>query len=118
MNPRKKPKFVVPNYKSKGRSRLLPRWRKQRGIDNKSRIKRQGYKKEPNIGYGAPKELKYKREDGKYEVVVHNEKELRSLIGKNDVVAKFSSTISKKKRLYLQKIADENKIKIINKVVV
>ncbi len=116
MNPKKKPAFTVPNYGAKGRSRLSDRWRKQRGIDNKSRIKRKGYPKGPEIGYGAPKDLRFRKENGLYEVIIHNKNELLNLIGKNDYMAKFSSSLSKKKRIELQKIADEHNIKIANRV--
>ena len=34
------PNFKVPNYGAKTGRRVKARWRKQRGIDNKKRIKR------------------------------------------------------------------------------
>ena len=35
---RKHPRFNVPNYGAKKRKRVMARWRKQRGVDNKKRI--------------------------------------------------------------------------------
>ena len=36
------PTFSIPNFGSKHRKRVPARWRKQRGIDNKKRIKISG----------------------------------------------------------------------------
>ncbi|MDE1811213.1 MAG: hypothetical protein KGH66_04175, partial [Candidatus Micrarchaeota archaeon] len=52
------PKFNVPNFGARSMSRVPERWRKQRGIDNKKRIKRNFMGAEPTIGYGNPKAIR------------------------------------------------------------
>lgn len=72
------PKFNVPNYGAKSRKRVLPRWRKQRGIDSKKRIKKAFMGAEPTIGYKTPDMLMGLRASGKRLIVVHNVSELKS----------------------------------------
>ncbi|BCS90629.1 MAG: 50S ribosomal protein L32e [Candidatus Micrarchaeota archaeon] len=109
-----KPKFNVPNYGAKHRKRVKDRWRKQRGVDNKKRIKKAFMGAEPNIGYGTPKEYKNTR-DGKKLIVVHNKNELESLINEADkYIIYFASSLSKKKREELYKIAAEHNAYIAN----
>jgi large subunit ribosomal protein L32e len=74
------PTFNVPNFGSKSRSRVKARWRKQRGIDNKKRTKKDFMGAEPTIGYRNPESLRGVRENGKRIVLVHNVDELKRLI--------------------------------------
>jgi large subunit ribosomal protein L32e len=90
------PKFNVPNYGAKKRSRVKARWRKQRGIDSKKRIKKAYMGAEPTIGYKTPDALMGVRDSGKRLFVVHNLTELTSEVKKNAEFAKqFEIAIAK-----------------------
>ena len=109
------PRFNVPNYGAKKRKRVLARWRKQRGVDNKKRIYKSGYGAVPNIGYKNSENARFRKNGIELEKVVHNERELLQMEG-SEVVAKFAHDISLRKRTALQEIADKKGIKISNRV--
>ncbi len=111
---KKHPKFRVPNYGAKSRSGVKSRWRKQRVIDNKTRIDRQGYGATPKIGYKNASDVRFMRKDGRMEMLVHNEKELLAVPKDKKNVIVFSHDLSKRKRIFLQKIADNNGMKVLN----
>ncbi len=113
---RKHPKFNVPNYGAKHMKRVPNRWRKQRGIDNKKRIDRQGYGATPKIGYKNTDGLRFARKDGAFEVLVHNEAELAAVQKDERHVAVFAHGISRRKRVLMQKIADSKGIRVLNKL--
>ncbi len=111
MNPRKKPKFK--RHMHEAYKRIGTSWRKPRGIHSKIRIKQKGRIRMPNVGYGAPKELKFLHPSGYREVLTHNVKELQS-IDKVKVAVKIAHTVGKKKRIEILKKAEEMKIKVLN----
>lgn len=111
------PKFNVPNFGTKSRSRVPERWRKQRGIDSKKRIKKNFMGAEPTIGYKNPTSMQGVRVNGNRIVIVHNADELNRLIsGKS--VAGFDVTIaggvSVRKRAEIVRIADANSVRVTN----
>ncbi len=113
------PKFNVPNYGAKSRKRVQARWRKQRGIDNKKRIKKSFMGAEPTIGYANPMELRGVRADGAVAVVVHNVDELQGAIRsaenggrKTDVT--LASALSRKKRAASATVARQHGIRVTN----
>ncbi len=119
MNPNKKghPKFNVPNYGAKKRKRVLPRWRKQRGIDSKKRIKKDFMGAEPTIGYRNPESLRGVRFNGKRIMLVHNVEELRRLVsegmhGSHDFT--IAKGISTRKRIEITEAARAAKARITN----
>ena len=112
---RKHPRFNVPNYGAKKRKRVMARWRKQRGVDNKKRIYKSGYGAVPNTGYKNSEKVRFRKNGIELEKVIHNERELLQ-IGGGDVVAKFAHDISLRKRIALQEIADKKGIKVSNRV--
>lgn len=111
------PIFSIPNYGAKHRKRVLPRWRKQRGIDNKKRVKYAFMGAEPTIGYGNPASLKGIRANGNRIVLVHNAEELSMLIGKK-MLQGYDVTIAKgvsiRKRITITEIANKSKINVTN----
>lgn len=109
------PVFKVPNLNAPNRKRVKDRWRKQRGIDNKLREKRSGYGATPGIGYRNSESVRNRRADGKLEILVRNEKDLITAIGKTDHVARFAANLSKRKRSALLSIASKNNIIVVNK---
>lgn len=111
-----KPHFKVPNFGAPNRSRVKDKWKSQRGIDNKMRTKKAKMGPTPSIGYKNHATVRYARPDGTFELVIHNEKELLSVLAMPGYSAKFAHDISGRKRAALQKIADEKKITILNRV--
>ncbi len=111
------PKFNVPNYGARGRSRVPERWRKQRGIDNKKRIKRNFMGAEPTIGYGNPKSIRGVRANGKRIMLVRNARELERLVkGKAlegcDIT--IASNVSLRKRIEITHIASKANLNVTN----
>jgi large subunit ribosomal protein L32e len=109
------PKFVVPNFGEKRHKRVQYRWRKQRGIDNKKRIKRSGYGAVPNIGYKNNDSIRGLRQEGRRSILINNRKELEAADSK-DAVFVFAHSLSRKTRLELQKIADAKGLDVANRV--
>lgn len=110
------PTFNVPNFGAKHRKKVPKRWRKQRGIDNKKREQLKGYGARPKIGYKNSDSIRFARPDGNREMLIHNESEMLMVAKMENHVARFAANISRKKRLMLQKVADKEKIRIVNRV--
>lgn len=113
---RRRMKFRVPNFGAPNRKRVGKRWRKQRGIDNKRRVKKQNRGPVPKIGYKNSDAVRGSRPDGSFEFVVHNKAELLSVLGMPGYSAKFAHELSSRKRIELQKTADEQGIKVLNRM--
>lgn len=113
---RPRTRFTVPNQGAKNRSRVPDRWRKQRGIDNHKRVKKQNRGAVPKIGYKNSDVVRFSRPDGSFEFLVHNEKELLSVSSMPGYVARFAHDLSRRSRMELQKTADANKIKVLNRL--
>ncbi len=113
---KKHPKFVVPNLGAKHRARVKDRWRSQRGIDNKKKLKKSGYGKMPSIGYKNPDVVRFKERSGMLKIIVHNSEELSAIKEKELYEVVFAHDLSKKKRMELQRIADARGIKVANRV--
>lgn len=116
---RQHPKFNVPNFGAKSRKRVQERWRKQRGIDNKKRIKKNFMGAEPTIGYGNPGQIKGIRASGRRLVIVHNVNEIRDIANDSNRRVSFDVAIahdvSTRKRAEIISIADTNGIRITNR---
>lgn len=108
------PKFVVPNFGAKHRKGVKARWRKQRGIDNKKRVKRSGYGAVPNIGYKNNETVRHRRPDGTRGLVIHNMKELEMAANAEEVSLIFAHELSDRKREELGKFAISKGLRIVN----
>jgi len=111
------PTFNVPNFGTKSRSRVKPRWRKQRGIDNKKREKMDFMGAEPTIGYRNPESLRGVRSNGKRIVLVHNVDELKRIVA-GDVSAidvTIAGGVSIRKRIAITDFA-KGKVNVTNGV--
>jgi large subunit ribosomal protein L32e len=108
------PKFNVPNQGAVNRSRVPDRWRKQRGIDNKKRIKKDFMGATPGIGYKNPAAVAGLRASGNRLMVVHNMTELQKLAGKAGIEVAMASSIGSRKRTQMRSFASEKKINIVN----
>lgn len=111
------PKFYVPNFGAPNRSRVKERWRAQRGIDSKKRVKKKESGASPSIGYKNSASIRYARPDGTFEALVHNQGELMALIqGKDKRAVRFSHDLSSRKKVMLQEMAEKNGITVVNRV--
>lgn len=111
MNPRKKPSFA--RWMSQSYARLDESWRHPRGRHTKIHRREKGKILMPEIGWGAPKELRGLHPSGYKEVLVSSLKDLEKIDAKVQA-AKISHTVGKKKRVEILKKAEELKIKVLN----
>lgn len=93
--------------------RIGTSWRKPRGIQSKVKIKQKSRPRMPNIGYGAPKELRYLHPSGFKEVLVHNVDDLLK-VDKSKEAVKIAHTVGERKGSEILKKAEELKIKVLN----
>ncbi|HUC38977.1 MAG TPA: eL32 family ribosomal protein [Candidatus Acidoferrum sp.] len=120
MQKKSHPKFNIPNYGAKSRKRVPERWRKQRGIDNKKRIKKDFMGATPGIGYANPKSLRHVRASGRRLTVVHNLNELRAMTpeARKMYDVAIAHDVSKRKRIEIIKAAAETGVQIVNRGVI
>ncbi len=111
------PTFNVPNFGAKSRSRVLPRWRKQRGIDNKKREKMDFMGAEPTIGYKNPESLRGVRRNGRRIVLVHNTDDLKRLLAGDvsGIDVTIAGGVSIRKRIAISELA-QGKVAVTNGV--
>ena len=113
------PNFKVPNYGAKNRSSVKARWRKQRGIDNKKRIKKAFAGAEPTIGYKNMDSMIGVRVNGKRIMLVRSVMELQKMI-KEDSLKGYDVTIAKgvsnRKREVMTELAQKSSIRVTNGV--
>ncbi|MFH1306455.1 MAG: eL32 family ribosomal protein [Candidatus Micrarchaeota archaeon] len=108
---KKKPKFLRPNYGRSSRKRIKKNWRRQRGIDNKKRVKKAHMGKSPSIGYGQAKAIRFLHPKGKKEILVRNLSELAEV---KDCLVRISASIGKKLRIKLMEEAAKRKLIVLN----
>jgi large subunit ribosomal protein L32e len=95
-------------------ARLGEKWRKPRGIHSKMR-RHYGYRPPiVSIGYGSPKEVRGYHPSGFQEVMVHNPAQLEKINPKIQA-ARVGGTVGFKKRLAIEKRADELGIRVLNR---
>jgi large subunit ribosomal protein L32e len=113
---RSHPKFNVPNYGAKKRSGVKARWRKQRGIDNKKRIKKRFMGAEPTIGYRNPESIRNLRASGRRAVLVHNVDELKEVISgmQESFDITVAGAVSARKRAQIVEVAKANGLHVTN----
>ncbi|HIE33641.1 MAG TPA: 50S ribosomal protein L32e [Candidatus Altiarchaeales archaeon] len=111
MNKKKKPRFV--RQESTKLKRLKDKWRRPRGIDSKKHEEKRGKGKIPKIGYKKPNYLRGIHPSGYYPVLIHNVVELSTINPKKEA-AIIASSIGRKKRNEIIRIANEKKITILN----
>ena len=110
MNPKKKPKFLRQGAKSL--KRLGEKWRATKGKQNKLRQHQKSKGNYPNPGYGSPSSLRSLHPSGYQEIMIRNVKDLENITEKQ--AGRIASTVGRKKRMQMMKIAEERKIKILN----
>ena len=106
------PKFLRPNYGRSSRSRIKIAWRRQRGIDNKKRMKIRYMGASPSIGYGQPSKIRHFHPSGMPEVLVQSPSEVAGLKG---VMVRIASGVGRLKREAIIRLAEAAKLRVANK---
>jgi large subunit ribosomal protein L32e len=94
--------------------RLGKKWRSPKGIHSKQKRHFKYRTNVPSIGYSAPKEVRGLHPLGFKEILVHNLKDLAKVNPSREAI-RIAHGVGKKKRLELQKKADELGIRILNR---
>jgi large subunit ribosomal protein L32e len=93
---------------------LGEKWRKPRGIHSKMR-RHYGYRPPiVSIGYRGPKDVRGYHPSGFKEVMVHNPAQLEKMDPKTQA-ARVGGTVGYKKKLAIEKRADELGIRVLNR---
>ena len=106
---RKKFKRQESTYKKK----LETGWRKPQGMDSKMRIRKKGKMPIVLVGYRNPKSTRDIHPSGLREVMISNSKDLKSIDPKTQAV-RIRSTVGKRKREEILKVAKSSEIKVLN----
>ncbi len=119
MNKKKKATFNIPNIGKRGKKRVKERWRKPRGVDNKKRIRKKSHGKVVKIGYKNDKKRRFLHPSGAKEFLIRNLKELLEVLEEfkentKAIAIRFSSSLGRKKKKELQKIAEQNNVRVLN----
>ena len=110
----KKPQFV--RYESWRYARLKrSSWRRQKGLDNKVRLKLKGWEVSPNVGYRGPRIGRDLHPSGYKEVIVHNLEELEGVDPKQYAV-RIAHTVGTRKRMLILGKTEELGLKVLNPV--
>ena len=90
-------------------------WRKPKGIDNRVRRRFKGQYLMPNIGYGSAAKTKHMLPTGFRKVLIHNMKELETLMMQNKkFCAEIAHGVSAKNRKALVERAQQLAIRVTN----
>ena len=111
MNPKRKPEFLRQGAKSK--KKIGMKWRRPRGINSKLLVQRKGKGFMPNVGYGAPRNLRFLHPSGFKEVLIQNLNDLNKIDNKKEA-GRISHSIGRKKRQVILEKAKDLNIKILN----
>ena len=108
----KKPDFI--RQESWRYIRIKKNWRRPRGIDSKMRLKKKGWPKSPNSGYGSPRNVRGIHPSGFRDILINNLLDLEKINSKREA-ARISRVVGKRKRQKIIERADALGIKILNR---
>lgn len=106
----KKPSFLRQDGHKK--VRLGRKWRKPKGLQNKMRLHKRGYRRSVSVGYKSPRKVRGLGHFGLKIAYVCNADDMKN-VGKGEGII-ISATTSTKKRLEIIKIAQSEGIPILN----
>ncbi len=110
---RRKPDFIrKDSWKFK---RLNESWRKPKGKKSRVRRKEKGMIKMPDTGYRSPRKVRGLHPSGYKEVLVYNLKDLDKVDPSKEAI-RIAHTVGKRKRILIQKKAEEKGIKVLNPI--
>lgn len=107
----KKPVFVRQDAHKK--AEIKWKWRRPKGIHSKMRLRKRGYRRCVEVGYGAPKKIKNFDRSGLRIRLVSSIKEIEKVDAKTEGII-ISKKIGLKKKVLLLKKASEIGIKVLN----
>jgi large subunit ribosomal protein L32e len=93
--------------------RIPKNWRRPDGITSKMRINLKYRPSKVRVGFRGPKEVRGLHASGFEEVIVHNVDDLEA-IDPNKQAARIGSTVGTKKRMDIEKKAEELDVRILN----
>lgn len=94
--------------------RIPNNWRRPKGYRSKKRLNYKYRGSKAKIGFRSPKEVRGLHPSGFEEVIVHNTKDIEE-IDPEKQAARIGSTVGTKKRREIEKKAEEQDIRILNK---
>jgi large subunit ribosomal protein L32e len=94
--------------------RISKNWRKPDGITSKMRINLKYRPSKVRIGFRGPKETRGLHSSGFKEVIINNATDLENIDPKTEA-ARISSSVGTKKRIDIEKKAEELEIRILNR---
>nr|MBI4156849.1 50S ribosomal protein L32e [Candidatus Woesearchaeota archaeon] len=92
--------------------KLDKKWRRPRGMHSKMRKRLKSYRRNPEIGYGSPKEVKYLNKEGLMPVLIKSKKDIESANENNILI--ISRTIGLKKKLEILRQVKGRGLKVEN----
>ncbi len=107
----KKPHFLRQDFNKQ--NCLAQVWRKPRGLHSKVRKSKRGKPARVQQGYGSPREVKGMDPFGFRPILVSTPAQLETIDAKKESVI-VSSTVGKKKRVEILKLAMQKNIKLLN----
>jgi large subunit ribosomal protein L32e len=108
---RKKPVFLRQDGHKK--KKLGLKWRRPKGLHNKIRLNKRGYRRNVSVGFKSPVEVRGLSQTGLQMVVVHNKNELQTITPKTQAII-IGKTVGVRKKLEIIKTSVEKKITILN----
>ena len=105
-----KPKFIRQDAHKK--ARLTAKWRKPKGLQSKMRLKKAGYRRCVDVGYGTPLAIRGVGSKGLIPVFVCNISDLTKVEEGSGAI--ISAKVGQKKRMEIMKKAADLSIPIIN----
>lgn len=112
-NEKKSKKPIFTRQDNHKKPKLGNVWRRPKGLQSKMRLKKRGYKRSPEIGWGSPNLVKHLSKNGYKQNMIKTAKDIIALNPKTDG-AIIGSTVGTKKRIELIKSLNEKKITILN----
>lgn len=116
---RKRQKSKKPSFRrhdSHKKKKLDENWRRPRGLHNKLRRRIAAKGAIVQVGYGSPREVKGLHPSGYEEVLVHRPKDVEDVDVANQRI-RIGSSVGTRKRLEIEKKAEELGIKVLNPTV-